>query len=147
MNDPYTAINCINLLMDSLSIAIRAEAPSGIQADEDGNVRIVTNPFGFEQLSNSVFEQTSQYVGRDRNVTLHMIHMIATVGARVEQASYREELRKHAERLAGIATAEIGNPVQTREIERAAELVVDILENRADLHRLREGAAWLGGSG
>lgn len=147
VNDPYTAINCINLLMDSLSIAMRAEAPSGIQADEDGNVRIVTNPFGFERLANSVFEQTAQYIGRDRNVTLHVMHMIATVGARAEQASHREELRKHAERLSGIATAEISNPVQTREIERAAELVVDILEKRADLMRLREGPAWLGGSG
>lgn len=147
VNDPYTAINCINLLMDSLAVAMHSETATGLQLDDDGHARIVTNPYDFERLAESVFAQTAQYVGRDRNVTLHVMHMTATIGAQAEQAHNREVLRKHAERLAEIATAEIGNPVQKREIEDAAKLVIDIIEKRADLHELREGAAWLGGSG
>ncbi|MBO6784629.1 MAG: DUF2254 domain-containing protein [Alphaproteobacteria bacterium] len=147
VNDPYTAINCLNLLMDSLALATRRSSPASVRMDSDGNARVVSNPYDFERLAKSIFRQSLQYVASDRNVTLHVMHMIATVGSRSNQPAHREALRKHADEIAAVASDAIGNRLQAAEIERAADLVGKILEGDADVETLREGEAWLGGSG
>lgn len=146
VNDPYTAINCMNWLMDSLATAIKASPPQGERTDESGNLRIVANAYDFEQLTASIFDQSRQYICADRNVTLHVLHMITTVGAQTTHATYRKILNQHAQRLADAAYERIGNTILTIEIKDAANIVAEILEGEADLHALRESRAWLGGS-
>ncbi len=147
VNDPYTAINCLNLLMDSLGIASARSAPPNVLMDDDDNVRVVSNPYDFERLAGSIFRQSLQYIATDRNVALHTMQMIATVGSRAKQMRHREILREHADQLATVATEVLGNSVQVGEIEGARELVGRILDGSADIQALREGQAWLGGSG
>lgn len=146
VNDPYTAINCINWLMDGLALATRAAPPRGEVFDEEGNLRIVTNAYGFERLAASIFDQSLQYVCRDRNVALHMLHMIATVGAQTAQSQYREILKHHAQRICDASVDRIAETTLTEEISAAAQTVRDVLDGTADLTALRESRAWLGGS-
>lgn len=146
VNDPYTAINCMNLLMGALATAMNAAPPPRKVSDDEGTVRLVTNPYDFERLAASIFDQSLQYICADRNVTLHVLHMIATVGSQSANPAYRKILRVHSKRLADAACDSIGNETQTREIAEAADSVSAILHGRADLHHLRESRAWLGGS-
>lgn len=146
VNDPYTAINCMNLLMDALTTTMRAVPPHTELSDSDGTVRLITNPYDFDRLAKSIFDQSLQYICADRNVTLHVLHMIATVGSQSEESEHRQVLRYHAHRLASAACDMIGTEVQTQEIEEAAETVMAVLNERADIHHLRESRAWLGGS-
>lgn len=146
VNDPYTAINCMNWLMDSLATAARAAAPSGEQFDDDGNLRIVANAYDFERLAASIFDQSLQYVCSDRNVALHVLQMIATVGSQTPQSDYREILKRHAQRIASAAGDRIAETTLTAEIDAAAQTVTDILDGKADLTKLRESHAWLGGT-
>lgn len=146
VNDPYTAINCLNWLMDSLATASRAAAPTGEQFDGGGNLRIVANAYDFERLAESIFDQSLQYVCSDRNVALHSLQMIATVGSQTAQSDYRVILKRHAQRIASAAADRIAETTLTMEIDSAARTVTDILDGRADLTKLRESHAWLGGT-
>lgn len=146
VNDPYTAINCMNLLMDALATAMRAVPPPRELRDEHGTARLVTNPYDFDRLATSVFDQSLQYICGDRNVTLHVLHMIATVGSQSEVPEHRQILRRHAQHLTAAACDTIGSKVQRQEIEKAADTVMAVLDGRADIHHLRESSAWLGGS-
>ena len=132
--------------MDSLGTAARAAAPSGEQFDDGGNLRIVANAYDFERLAASIFDQSLQYVCSDRNVALHVLQMIATVGSQTPQSDYREILKRHAQRIASAAGDRIAETTLTAEIDAAAQTVTDILDAKADLTKLRESHAWLGGT-
>lgn len=73
VNDPYTAISCIDWLNAFFVRVGSRETPSTYHRDENGRVALIFSRPGFETLLTEYWDKLRPYVETDRNVTFHML--------------------------------------------------------------------------
>jgi uncharacterized membrane protein len=95
VNDPFTAINCIDWLGDCLCRAGRAPLPSGLYRDTDGSVRLIDRAITFEALVKKATDKIRQS-GRGMPAVLirqleNLEKVAVAVGAQRDLGVVREE--------------------------------------------------------
>jgi len=72
VNDPFTAIQCIDQLSEALCEVSRRTLPSRFRFDGDGNLRVIAVSSTWGELVDNAFGQLVPYVRSDSNVTSHL---------------------------------------------------------------------------
>lgn len=105
VNDPSTAINCINQLSRVLvRVAGREPRPRALYAPP-GVVRVVFQPLSFEKLVGVAFEQILHYGKTDAAVVLRVLRALGDVASSTRQPTHLAALRTCAERVSTTATS------------------------------------------
>ncbi|MEZ6071284.1 MAG: DUF2254 domain-containing protein [Pirellulales bacterium] len=100
INDPFTAINCVDRLGASLARLAEREMVSPYRLDDEGRLRVVATTATFGSLLDASFNMIRQY-GRDSvAVTIRMLETLASVALRVHRDDDRLALARHAEMVA-----------------------------------------------
>jgi uncharacterized membrane protein len=99
VNDPFTAMNCMDWLRAGLERLVERELPDAHRYDEDRQLRLVAEPEDFASFAALVFDQLTPYVARDRNAAVHMMEMLAVIAAQTSVDSRRRELLKRGAAL------------------------------------------------
>ncbi|PMB17032.1 DUF2254 domain-containing protein [Fischerella thermalis] len=99
VNDPFTAIRCIDRLSAGLSGLVQRKFPSPYRYDDNHNLRIIAEPFSFEQLVDRAFNQIRQYAQSDAAVTIRLLEAIATIATYTTNPKHKTVLRRHAEMI------------------------------------------------
>ena len=146
VNDPYTAINCMNWLKCALVELGRRQVPDHRRYDDNGNLRIVAFPITFTQFADNIFDGARQYVSGDRNAALHMLKIIADVGADLSD-EYRSCLLKQAELLSEACQTALDSEDAQSEIAHRVDQIKSVFQNREKRYLLRDDQGWLGGRG
>lgn len=113
VNDPMTAITCIDWLQSALRQLAQRSEPDSYRFDSDGNLRLIAAAARFRDFCSRTFDQLRPYVARDRNVAIHMMQMIARVTDASRTSSQCQLLQHHAELLfeaaegAGLAASDL----------------------------------------
>lgn len=115
VNDPYTAMSCLNWLGSFLTGFGEREAPSRFRYDGDGRLRVIAPTVTFAEAASAVFDQLRPYVCQDRNASLHAMAVIERTLDSVDHAPYRAVLLEHAGALKSAAEASLKHP---RDVER-----------------------------
>jgi len=102
VNDPFTAIACIDWLGAALSEIGMLAPPRAAILGKAGEVRVVLRVLGFEDYLASAFGQLSPYVARDPNARHWTLATLDEVAAGLRSEEYRrlvlEEMRELRER-------------------------------------------------
>jgi uncharacterized membrane protein len=98
VNDPSTAISCVDQLSRILIRFAAREVPSSAYFDPPGVVRLVIPWIGFDQLLDSAFEQIRLYSTADAAVSLRLLRALGDIAATTEDAGYRRALVERARR-------------------------------------------------
>ncbi|HAJ59616.1 MAG TPA: DUF2254 domain-containing protein, partial [Cyanobacteria bacterium UBA8543] len=77
VNDPFTAIRCIDQLSAGLCRLAEREFPSPYRYDDDNNLRVIADPVTFAKLTDDAFNQIRQYSKPDVAVRIRMLEAIA----------------------------------------------------------------------
>ena len=96
INDPFTAVACIDRIGSMLCRVARQQAPSPYRIDERGVLRIVAEPLSFDSLANAALHQIRQNARGIPAVSIRMLEMIEMVGHCLNCESDRAALRAHA---------------------------------------------------
>ena len=99
INDPVTAIACVDYLGAALCALAERKVPSPARRDEDGQVRIIMPVVAFPGALDAAFDQIRQYGGSSVAVTVRMFEALAVIAPRVRRAEDRAALRRHAKML------------------------------------------------
>lgn len=96
INDPFTAIACIDNLTNTIGMMTNTNFSAGYRFDDDGQLRVFTKPTTFTELIDAAFNQIRQY-GKDSPAVLirlmeglHAIHQLAV------NKEQKEVIEKHA---------------------------------------------------
>lgn len=95
INDPFTAMTCLDRLGAALIEAAKQEPPAGVWRDAGGIVRVYFMPVTFDALTNDAFPLIRQYSRGCAEVLLRMLDAIARVAPFVRRDRDRESLRRH----------------------------------------------------
>ncbi|MDQ2686925.1 MAG: DUF2254 domain-containing protein [Armatimonadota bacterium] len=97
INDPFTAVTCLDRLGAGLARLATRRMPSARRYDDDGALRVVAEPLLFPEMVDASFDQIRQYGSDSYLVTLRLLETLEAVGAQAEGDDHRDALRRQAE--------------------------------------------------
>ncbi|HMQ33321.1 MAG TPA: DUF2254 family protein, partial [Chloroflexaceae bacterium] len=96
INDPFTAVTCLDRLGAMLCRVARRPLPDGRRYDDEGRLRVVAEPIRFDELVDGAFDQIRVY-GRDNLVVMgRLFDTLGRVGAATEAEWRRAPLLRQA---------------------------------------------------
>jgi uncharacterized membrane protein len=123
VNDPFTAMGCLDWLGDSLKYVGDRPVPDADCYDREGAVRVLAEPTRYEELIEHAFGQLRPYLAADRNATLHALSTLGELSRRVDRPERLYELRRQADALLEAAEQRL-NVTADREALRAGHRTV-----------------------
>lgn len=132
INDPHTAMNCIDWLGASLCRLADKYDPAPYRFDEQGRLRVVLKPVTFAGLTNAAFDQIRQYGRTSVAVTLHLLDTITTVTEHTSQPDMRQALRRHALMCKEIADTEAFGNWDRKDMEERLKAALHALERKKE---------------
>ena len=108
VNDPTTAIGCVDQLSRILIRAASREIPDAHLYDLRGVARVSISWITFEQLLDSAFEQIRMYSRGDLAVTLRLLRALGDIASTTKDTSYRRTLLERGRRIVRNASPNIG---------------------------------------
>jgi uncharacterized membrane protein len=97
LNDPFTAIRCIDHLSAGLSRLAQTSFPSPYRYDGFDNLRVIAHPVTFAGLTDAAFNQIRQNCSNDVAVTIRLLESIAVIAEYTEKPQDKQALRRHAD--------------------------------------------------
>ncbi len=96
VNDPFTAINCVDRLGAALVVLARREIPPPLRYD-DGHLRVIADASTVKGIVNATFNQIRQAARNDAAVTIRLLETMAAVASQARGEAWRSALRRQAE--------------------------------------------------
>jgi uncharacterized membrane protein len=128
INDPFTAIRCIDRLSAGLSRLAQRDFPSPYRYDKDDNLRLIANPVTFTGLADSAFNQIRRYGQSDVAVTICLLDAIARIAPYTRNKKDRAALLRHAQMIERGSREGVGEECDRACIEERYQAVVKALE-------------------
>ena len=100
INDPITAMTCIDWLGAALCQLGKRKMPPSHRYDEKNRLRVITKPFTFEGLVEASFNMIRQNSQSVVAVSIHLLETIATVATQIPNKEDRAALMRQADLLA-----------------------------------------------
>ena len=152
VNDPYTAMTCLNWLSAAVAEVAGRQPPSAYRVDRDGRLRVVAPVATFDLYVDRGFGGIRPYAATDVNAAVHMFGRLRALASACCTSRQAEALADEADALFGQAQTELQGPSLERVkaekastssalAERIAELGDDGSEEQARVERVRSVSA------
>jgi uncharacterized membrane protein len=99
INDPFTAVNCVDRLGAALARIAHRPPPERAHYDAQGALRLITEPPTFAHVLDAAFDQIRQHAGDSISVVLRVLEALATVAAHATAPEDRAAVRRHVAML------------------------------------------------
>ena len=126
INDPFTAIACLDQFSTTLATLAEHTIPSGYYYDTDGHLRVISDVVTFDGLVNAAFNQIRQHGRSDIAVTIRLLEVIAIILARTQSANQQGALVQQAEMIKRASDAVIFEENDRRDITKRYDLIMRI---------------------
>ena len=145
VNDPFTAVTCLDWLGAALSDLAGRSLPSHLRVDDDGALRVIAHPETFAGFVERGFGALVQYAASDMIAGLRFLRALGEVALGCDDPGRLALLAKQADQLEELAREKLIGVNLARVADRAAALRRALAE--PDVRRaLRDSDAWLGGT-
>jgi len=99
INDPYTAVNCIDRLGAALCHLNARQCPSRYRHDEDGRLRLIVDVFTYEGLVDAAFNQIRQSAEHNAAVNMRLLEALQAIAVTTRTEAQRQVIRRHVEMI------------------------------------------------
>lgn len=96
INDPFTAVRCIDQLSAALCHLAQKEIPSAYRYDDEDKLRLIAEPVTFVDVVDAAFNQIRQYGQTSVAVTMRLLEAIAVIAPFTHTQADRAALLRHA---------------------------------------------------
>jgi uncharacterized membrane protein len=100
VNDPFTAITCVDRLGSALCRLAQRELPSQYRCDGQGELRVIAPTTTFGGVADVAFNDIRAYARSSTAVTVRLLHTIAVVAGFTSRSADQATLLRHAEMIA-----------------------------------------------
>jgi uncharacterized membrane protein len=122
VNDPTTAINCVDQLSRILIHFASREPPEDLLYDPPGIVRASIGWIHFDRLLNAAFDQIRMYSKGDVAVSLRLLRALGDIAASTPDPEFRRILVENGDRVVAGCAEKLGEEEMTELRGRQAEL-------------------------
>jgi uncharacterized membrane protein len=108
VNDPSTAINCVDQLSAIMIRFASREPPEAALYDPPGTVRVVITWIAFDRLLEAAFEQIRMYSKSDVAVSLRLLRALGDIAATTPDPHYRRTLAERGRQVVAGCAEKLG---------------------------------------
>jgi len=109
VNDPSTAINCVDQLSAIMIRFASREPPEAVLYDPPGTVRVTIPWIGLDRLLEAAFEQIRMYSKSDVAVSLRLLRALGDIAATTPDTEYRQMLIERGRRVVAGCAEKLGD--------------------------------------
>jgi uncharacterized membrane protein len=124
VNDPYTAIVCIDNLTATMSYLATIKFPSEYRFDDENNLRVIANTLDFEGILDAAFNQIRQFSAGSPAVIIRLMEALLTIHQFAKNESYRLAVIKHANMVLRMGRESINEKNDLSDLEKRAEKII-----------------------
>jgi uncharacterized membrane protein len=126
INDPFTAMACLDHLGSALTHLLNTTLPSPLRYDDEDNLRMIAERISFAGLANAAFNMIRQY-GRDSAaVSIRLLETIVQIAPHADEESEKAVLRLHAE-MAHSDCQKIFNERDLKDVQKRFDQAMSLL--------------------
>ncbi|MBR8839219.1 MAG: DUF2254 domain-containing protein [Stigonema ocellatum SAG 48.90 = DSM 106950] len=132
VNDPFTAIRCIDQLSAALCRLAQRDFPSPYGYDDHNKLRMIVNQVTFAGLTDDAFHQIRQYGRSDVAVTMRLLEAIATIAQHTDNNEKRTALLRHTEMIRRGSQEGVVDELDRKDVETRYQAVIRALSSSDD---------------
>jgi uncharacterized membrane protein len=130
VNDPFTAIACIDNLTTTMCYLAQAKFPSKYRFDEEGYLRIIADNLDFEGVLDAAFNQIRQFSTGSTAVIIRLMEALKTILEFTSKQNHQNAVIKHAEMVLALGEREIKEKNDLDDLKKRAEKILKKNEAR-----------------
>jgi uncharacterized membrane protein len=96
MNEPFTALTCIDRIGEGLARLVTRRVPSALRADEGGQVRVITRHYRFPELLEEAVDPIRAHGGGSPEVGKHLLVLLGRLARLAGREEDRTAIRRQA---------------------------------------------------
>lgn len=124
VNDPYTAIACIDNLTATMAYLAQVEFPSKYRFDDESNLRVIADTLDFEGVLDAAFNQIRQFSGGSAAVIIRLMEGLTTLSKLTHDEDHKKSVIKHAEMVLNIGKLTIKEENDLADLAQRAEKIL-----------------------
>lgn len=124
VNDPYTAIACIDNLTSTMSHLAEVKFPSRYRYDEEGDLRIIVDPLDFEGVLDAAFNQIRQFSAGSTAVIIRLMEALIMIQEFTKIESQKKAVIKHAQMVLNLGVQTIKEENDVADLRERAEKIL-----------------------
>lgn len=103
INDPFTAIACIDNLTSTLCYLTKVEFPSRYKFDDKHQLRYVFKPLTYQGMLDAAFLQIRQFSKGSPAVVIRLMEAMVTIYTFANRSTDKQAVKEHAEMILKVA--------------------------------------------
>jgi uncharacterized membrane protein len=117
INDPFTAIRCIDSLASNISYLMKIHFPSPYRYDENKILRIKAKPETFAGIMDAAFNQIRQFGKNSPSVIIRLMEALVALNELAKDEIHRKEILRHAEMILNAAHQNLAEESDLKDLE------------------------------
>jgi uncharacterized membrane protein len=131
INDPFTAITCVDYLGSILCTLTSREFPRSRRYDSEGRLRITAKPLTFAGMMNAAFDQIRQCGSTNVAVTIRLLETLGTIAGHVQNSRQRQAILRQADMIARASQKSLPERDDRDDVQQRYQAVLRTLDEHA----------------
>jgi uncharacterized membrane protein len=127
VNDPFTAMACLDHLGAALSNLAERSIPSAYHYDDEDNLRLIGQSVTFAEIIDAAFDKIRQYGRSSVSVTIRLLETLAVIGAHTDTMAERAALQRQAAMIRRGAIQSIPEAMDRQAVEAQYQVTLKLL--------------------
>jgi len=124
VNDPYTAITCVDNLTATMCYLAKVKFPSKYRIDDKNELRVIANTLDFEGVLDAAFNQIRQFSAGSTAVIIRLMEVLLIIHKFATKESYKKAIMKHVKMTLSVGKESIKEKNDLEDlIERSKEIM------------------------
>ncbi|MEJ2231445.1 MAG: DUF2254 domain-containing protein [Nitrospirales bacterium] len=132
INDPFTAMSCIDRLGASLSLLAQRHIPSSLRYDDNHTLRVVTHPVTLEGIFDAAFNQIRQHGCSTVAIGIRLLETLGVIVANTQNPPVLQAVRHHAKMVKEETLKNLSETSDRKEVEDRYEIILSHLPAHLD---------------
>ncbi|WP_439183831.1 DUF2254 domain-containing protein [Carboxylicivirga taeanensis] len=124
VNDPYTAIACIDNLTATMCHLSQISFPSQYRIDDEKRLRVIANTLDFEGVLDASFNQIRQFSAGSPAVIIRLMEAMITINGFAKKESYKKAVIKHAKMVLNVGKESIKEESDLKDLLEKSKNIV-----------------------
>jgi uncharacterized membrane protein len=126
INEPFTALICIDWLEASLRGVALCKMPTSERYDDKGHLRVVARALTFDEVAHTAFDQVRIYGANNPDILIGILNAIAGISTSCQRSADRATLVHHAQ-LVEQDSAQIVNKVDRERVTDHLQRTIQVI--------------------
>jgi len=128
INDPYTAISCIDRLGASLCAMNEKRFPTPSQFDDQGKLRLILNVVDYDGILDAAFNQIRQYGRGNVDINIRLLEILHVAAMTTRDKKRYASIKRHGEMIYRACSEAIPEKDDRKDVDERFKTLLSQLE-------------------